>query len=101
MENQIIMENEIIEVQNTVEAFNVRISKMQQLLQIAIDTMQSEQRYIANNDDSLYTVQEVSKILGLSVYTIKKDIKENRLKVIQRGSRNYVRQDELNEYLKS
>tara|TARA_R110001632_G_scaffold7492_1_gene29922 strand:- start:21 stop:308 length:288 start_codon:yes stop_codon:yes gene_type:complete len=95
------MENEIIEVQNTVEAFNVRISKMQQLLQIAIDTMQSEQRYIANNDDSLYTVQEVSKILGLSVYTIKKDIKENRLKVIQRGSRNYVRQDELNEYLKS
>ncbi len=101
MKNQIIMENEIIEVQNTVEAFNVRISKMQQLLQIAIDTMQSEQRYIANNDDSLYTVQEVSKILGLSVYTIKKDIKENRLKVIQRGSRNYVRQDELNEYLKS
>jgi excisionase family DNA binding protein len=101
MKNQIIMENEIIEVQNTVEAFNVRISKMQQLLQIAIDTMQSEQRNIANNDDSLYTVQEVSKILGLSVYTIKKDIKENRLKVIQRGSRNYVRQDELNEYLKS
>tara|TARA_B110000977_G_C10808361_1_gene389252 strand:+ start:359 stop:646 length:288 start_codon:yes stop_codon:yes gene_type:complete len=95
------MENQIIEIQNTVEAFDVRIVKMQQELQIAIDTMQAASRNIANNDDSLYTVGQVSKILGLSIHIIKKDIKENRLKAIQRGSRNYVRQDDLNEYLKS
>ena len=95
------MENQIIEIQNTVEAFDVRIVKMQQELQIAIDTMQAASRNIANNDDSLYTVAQVSKILGLSIHIIKKDIKENRLKAIQRGSRNYVRQDDLNEYLKS
>tara|TARA_B110000285_G_scaffold228413_1_gene291362 strand:+ start:777 stop:1064 length:288 start_codon:yes stop_codon:yes gene_type:complete len=95
------MENQIIEIQNTVEAFDVRIVKMQQQLQIAIDTMQAASRNIANNDDSLYTVAQVSKILGLSIHIIKKDIKENRLKAIQRGSRNYVRQDDLNEYLKS
>ena len=95
------MENQIIEMQNTVEAFDARIIKMQQQLQIAIDTMEAASRNIANNDDNLYTVGQVSKILGLSSHIVKKDIKENRLKVIQRGSRNYVRQDDLNEYLKS
>ena len=28
-------------------------------------------------------------------------IKENKLKAIQRGSRNYVRKDDLNEYIKT
>lgn len=95
------MENQIIEMQNTVEAFDARIIKMQKQLQIAIDTMQDVSRNIANNDDNLYTVGQVSKILGLSSHIVKKDIKENRLKVIQRGSRNYVRQDDLKEYIKN
>lgn len=97
MEDQI----ELIEAQHTLEAFDEKIVKMQQQLQIAIDTIQAASKNIANNDDSLHTVGQVSKILGLSVYTIKKDIKENRLKVIQRGSRNYVRQDDLIEYCKN
>lgn len=92
---------EVRETQNTLEAFDIRMVKMQQQIQIAIDTIQAASRKIANKDDSLHTVGQVSKILGLSVYTIRKDIKENRLKVIQRGSRNYVRQDDLIEYCKN
>jgi excisionase family DNA binding protein len=95
------MKNEIIEMKNRVEAFDVRIVKMQQQLQIAIDTMQAASRTIADNDDSLYSVAQTSKILGLSSHIIREEIKENKLKAIQRGSRNYVRKDDLNEYIKT
>ena len=95
------MKNELIKIENTVKAFDIRLSKMDQHLQIAIDTMQAVSRNIADNDDSLYTIAQTSKILGLSSHIVREEIKEDKLKAIQRGSRNYVRKDDLNEYIKT
>jgi excisionase family DNA binding protein len=99
------MENQIIEIQNTVESIAERMDLIainnNKAMQIAIDTMQAVSRNIADNDDSLYTVAQTSKILGLSSHIIREEIKENKLKAIQRGSRNYVRKDDLNEYIKT
>jgi excisionase family DNA binding protein len=99
------MKNEIIEMRNTVESIAERMDLIainnNKAMQIAIDTIQAVSRNIADNDDSLYSIAQTSKILGLSSHIIREEIKENKLKAIQRGSRNYVRQDELNEYLKS
>ena len=94
------MENQIIEIQNTVEAFDKRINTMQQQIQEAIDIMKSANRSI-ESDNSLHTIMEVSLITGLSLYIIKKDIKENRLKSTQRGSTDFVRKVDLDEYIKS
>ena len=95
------MENQITELRDTVESFDVRIDEMQKQLQIAIDTMQAASRKIADNDDSLYTVAQTSRILGVSPHIIREEIKEDRLHAIQRGSRNYVRKEDLNEYIKT
>lgn len=98
MENEII---ELVEIKETFEGFDERISRMHSQLQIAIDTMNKLSVKIANNDDSLHTVGEVSKILRLSPYVIRQEIKQNKLVAIQRGSRNYIRQEDLNEYIKT
>lgn len=94
------MKNEIIEIQNTVEAFDKRMISMQQQIQDTIDIIKSANTRI-ESDNSLHTISEVSTITGLSSYFIKKDIKQKRLKSTQRGSRDFVREDDLNEYIKS
>tara|TARA_R110002124_G_C8829881_1_gene504643 strand:+ start:343 stop:645 length:303 start_codon:yes stop_codon:yes gene_type:complete len=99
------MKNEIIEMRNTVESIAERMDLIainnNKAMQIAIDTIQAVSRNIADNDDSLYTVAQTSKILRLSPHIIRQEIKENKLKAIQRGSRNYIRKDDLNEYIKT
>lgn len=95
------MKNQIIELKNTVEAFDVRIERMQSQLQVAIDAMRSSSIDIAESDDTLHNVVEASKILGVSPYVIRHEIASNRLQAIQRGRRNFIRQDDLNDYVKN
>ncbi len=88
------MRNQFAEVQNTFEDFDIRINTMEQKLQAAINQMQ-------NTRGELYNVSQVMKITGLSRHIIERDIDSERLRTTSRGGRTLIRQDELNEYIKS
>jgi len=60
-------------------------------MQIATETLQAASREIADNYDSLCNAPQVAQITDLSRHTIREDIKENRLKTIQRDIRNYIK----------
>mgnify|MGYP003642394668 FL=1 len=48
---------------------------------------------------NLYNTNDVSRISGFSVNTIRKDIESGRLKYIIRGERKYITADSLKMYL--
>ncbi len=52
------------------------------------------------NIDKFYTLSEVSKIVGLSPYHIKKDIENGRLKPLKRGGRTVFNKEKINSYIK-
>lgn len=52
------------------------------------------------NIDKFYTLSEVSKIVGLSPYHIKKDIENGRLKPLKRGGRTVFNKEKINSYTK-
>ena len=52
------------------------------------------------NIDKFYNLSEVSKIVGLSPYHIKKDIENGRLKPLKRGGRTVFNKEKINSYIK-
>jgi len=86
------MKNQFAEVQNTFEDFDIRINTMEQKLQTYI---------IQNTKGELYNVSQVMKITGLSRHIIERDIDSERLRTTTRGGRTLIRQDDLNDYIKS
>ena len=76
---------------NTIQRQNEIHSDNQRAMQIATETLQAASREIADNYDSLCNAPQVAQITDLSRHTIREDIKENRLKTIQRDIRNYIK----------
>ena len=52
------------------------------------------------NIDKFYTLQEVSKIVGLSPYHIRKDIENGKLKPLKRGGRTVFNKEKIDSYIK-
>lgn len=52
------------------------------------------------NIDKFYTLKEVSKIVGLSTYHIKKDIENGKLKPLKRGGRTVFNKEKIDSYIK-
>ena len=52
------------------------------------------------NIDKFYTLKEVSKIVGLSPYHIKKDIENGKLKPLKRGGRTVFNKEKIDSYIK-
>lgn len=52
------------------------------------------------NIDKFYTLQEVSKIVRLSTYHIKKDIENGKLKPLKRGGRTVFNKEKIDSYTK-
>ena len=52
------------------------------------------------NIDKFYTLTEVSKMIGLSPYHIKKDIENGKLKPLKRGGRYVFNKKKIDSYIK-
>jgi len=52
------------------------------------------------NIDKFYTLKEMSKMVGLSAYHIKKDIENGKLKPLKRGGRTVFNKEKIDSYIK-
>jgi len=53
------------------------------------------------NVDNFYSINEVSKMCGISEYILRKEVKGGKLKHIYRAKRMYFKKDQVEAYLKS
>ena len=85
----------IAEIKIRNEALEERLDKM-------INRVNDLTKIINSNqlNKNFYSISEVSKMAGFNRRTVKKDINENRLKVVHRGSREFVSKEEAKNYLK-
>ena len=81
-----------------------RLNSLVESIKFQSELIQNIENKLGNqglvNIDKFYSLQEVSKIVGLSEYHIKKDIESGQLKPLKKGGRTVFNKEQINTYIK-
>lgn len=87
------------------------IDVLEKRLDILVDSIKFQSELIENIDnklgnqglvniDKFYSLTEMSKMVSLSAYHIKKDIQSGKLKPLKRGGRAVFNKQQIDNYIK-
>jgi len=87
------------------------IDVLEKRLDILVDSIKFQSKIIQNienklgneglvNIDKFYSLTEMSKMVSLSAYHIKKDIQSGKLKPLKRGGRAVFNKQQIDNYIK-